>query len=117
MNSSNESDAWDRYWKSGESTSKVNKIYGNVASFYRNRIIGPNLRRKLEHYFVEDATLLHAGCGGGEVDLFVPSSMMVYGIDISEEAIISYKKNNPQFHSRVMSIFDLPSNLPQFDGI
>lgn len=117
MSRSNESESWDEYWQAGASNRIGERIYSRVASFYRNKFIGPHLKRNLIEHFPNKAFLLHAGCGAGEVDKFVPNQFEVLGIDMSKNAIDSYIEMNPRFQAKVMNLFDLPGDLPKFDGI
>ena len=117
MARNNDANSWDEYWNSSKSNKRAERIYSRVASFYRNKLIGPHLSRTLSKHFNSSSQLLHAGSGGGEVDRFVPKNISVFAIDISEHAIIQYSRVNPQYRSEVMNVFDLPGNLPKFDGI
>jgi 2-polyprenyl-3-methyl-5-hydroxy-6-metoxy-1,4-benzoquinol methylase len=62
---------------------------------------------------------MHAGCGGGEVDLYVPKNFRVMGLDFSSEALASYRDLHPNSITVLGDILKL-SELgirERFDGI
>ena len=102
----------------GETKSSENKIYNVIATIYRNTFIKRNLNREISNNYKQGASLLHAGCGSGQVDVDLQHKYNINGIDISTEALIRYSKNNP-FSREVKraSIFCLPYKNSTFDGI
>lgn len=116
----NEPKEWDHYWN-GTANSVLTRFYKIVASFYRNKIIGPYLKRSLLSEFRGNhkASLMHAGCGGGEVDLYVPNSFRVVGLDFSSEALAAYRNLHPDSITVLGDILDLPKLgiKESFDGI
>ena len=108
--------AWDEYWQKKEGKGKA--LYDLIAVFYRTFIIKPMLNRYMRREFVERADVLHAGCGGGQVDTDVVRRVRVTALDISTEALYRYKKLHGNT-SRVLqgSIFAIPSESGAFDGI
>lgn len=113
----NTKQSWDEYWNADKTVSLPGRLYSRVASFYRNRLIGPRLNRVLSKNFDVNAILLHAGSGAGEVDQFVPKNMRIIAVDISPEAIHQYKRLHKGSKAQVMDIFDLPGRLETVDGI
>ena len=51
--------------------------------FIKNYPIGPTLKKIIKNNFNNDELLLHAGCGGGETDLFIKDIVKIHAIDIS----------------------------------
>ena len=116
----NQPGEWDHYWNDTEVT-RLTRFYKVIASFYRNRIIGPHLKYNLLTEFkgYKVVSLMHAGCGGGEVDLYVPKNFQVVGLDFSSEALISYRNLHPSSTTVLGDILKL-SELgisERFDGI
>ncbi len=107
---------WDWYWKRNKK-GLFRRIYDFLASFYRRRIIAPALFYFLNKNFVKWSSLLHAGCGGGEVDRFLAEVFKITAVDFSPEAISIYKKNNPGVYQvKLADIFSLPFDDNYFDG-
>jgi glycosyltransferase involved in cell wall biosynthesis len=108
---------WDRYWKEGgRSASK--SAYDIIARFYRNYLIKPTLNRFIKNTFAPHAELVHAGCGGGEVDTDVVRYAKVTAVDISPIAISRYRANHgAQAECMVMDIFRLSEIGRRFDGL
>jgi len=109
-------DEWDTYWKTERKKRKV--LYDAGAVFYRKYIIKRTLNYFLRKTFKKGAILLHAGCGGGQVDEDVVNYAKIHALDISAEALNRYKwlyKNKCEvIHG---SIFKIPSKNEAFDGI
>jgi SAM-dependent methyltransferase len=84
---------WDEYWAKAPKTH--NRIYDRIAVFYRKYIIKPYLKRFFSRYFVGKPAILHAGCGGGQVEEGIIDPGSVIGLDISGNALALYKKNHP----------------------
>jgi dolichol-phosphate mannosyltransferase len=104
---------WDDYW-SGQTSG----LYDLIAGIYRRLIIKRNLNHAIRRVFKPGATLLHAGCGGGQVDQDLQHSMRLTGLDISPGALHLYSRNNPRAAGvKHGSIFDLPFPEASFDGI
>jgi SAM-dependent methyltransferase len=83
---------WDEYWAKAPKTH--NRIYDRIAVFYRKYIIKPYLRHYFSRYFPNRATILHAGCGGGQVEEGIIDPGSVIGLDISMNALSLYKRNH-----------------------
>ena len=109
--------SWDKYWEgSGRSASK--SAYDVIARFYRNYLIKPTLNRFIKRTFAPHAELVHAGCGGGEVDTDVVRYAKVTAVDISPIAISKYRASHgAQAECMVMDIFRLSHIGRRFDGL
>ena len=80
---------WDAYWD--KQPTVVNSIYDGIAAFFRTWIIRPNLNHFIRKYFPPGSLLLHAGCGGGQVDVDVTRQYFVTALDISAKALRIYQ--------------------------
>jgi len=105
---------WNVYWGQREPRPEY-KFYEIVASFYRKYLIKRTLNHFIRKTFKPGERLLHAGCGGGEVDEDVVKFADVTALDISPAAISKYK-NRFGVPTIVGDIFHLPDG-PQYDGI
>ena len=85
-----DSQDWDAYWDKQHSA--VNSIYDGIAAFFRSWIIRPNLDHFIYKNFAPGALLLHAGCGGGQVDVDITRRYRVTALDISIKALRIYQK-------------------------
>jgi dolichol-phosphate mannosyltransferase len=106
---------WAGYWsrKSGPGL----MVYDLVAAFYRKYIIRPALNHYIRKYFRNGASLLHAGCGSGQVDRELGRTMAITALDISPEALSIYRRSNPAARELIHgSIFDIPAGEGTFDG-
>jgi dolichol-phosphate mannosyltransferase len=83
---------WEEYWKKEDLGHDL--LYDTVAAFYRKVIIRPTLNRFLRRYFSQDAAVLHAGCGGGQVDVDARQWLRITAMDISVNALNFYKRTN-----------------------
>jgi dolichol-phosphate mannosyltransferase len=107
---------WDAYWE--RKSRKSNIAYDFIATLYRVLFIRPNLKRAITRTFPPGARLLHAGCGGGQVDQPLQDIMQITALDISAAALRQYKKNNPHaFAVKHGSILNLPFPDASFDGV
>ena len=84
---------WDYYWTIKQTS--LHRFYDRIAVFYRQNIIKPHLGRFINKYMKKNAIILHAGCGGGQVEEEIAGSFTIIGMDISSNAIALYK----QFHA------------------
>jgi ubiquinone/menaquinone biosynthesis C-methylase UbiE len=107
---------WDEYWTPKAQSGRV--VYDVIASIYRKGVIRRRLTQTLGRLFPPGAALLHAGCGGGEVDTDVHKAMTVTAADISVPGLRLYRRNNPRAAAiRHASIMDLPMPAESFDGV
>lgn len=108
--------AWDEYWNTKEIKSK--RLYDFVAEFYRKFIIRPILNDFLFREFKAGSMVLHAGCGGGQVDVDVVRHVRVTALDISAYALSHYRRTHGARCTVLKgSIFEIPSVPGAFDGI
>ena len=106
---------WDEYWN--KSAGKSGIVYDLIAAFYRQTFIRRNLEKAIIREFSGGSKLLHAGCGSGQVDRNLQSTMQITALDISRGALRLYSRNNP-VASRVVhgDIMKLPFGESEFDG-
>src|SRR6266853_2535089 len=110
-------DMGDRYWDS-KGREVERSTYDVIASFYRNYLIKPTLNHFIRRTFSPHAELIHAGCGGGEVDTDVVRYAKVTAVDISPNAIAKYLANHgARAECKVMDIFHLSHIERRFDGL
>ena len=82
---------WENYWATKQKMHA--DAYDRFAIFYRKYIIKPYLRLYLKKYFNTDSTILHAGCGSGQVEEEIPGATFpVIGLDISPNALAVYRQ-------------------------
>ena len=109
-------EAWDVYWR--KKVKNGGKLYDVIAACYRKLIIKRALNDVLGREFPQGAELLHAGCGGGQVDGDVVKRMRVTALDISASALEQYQKVNGS-SARILqaSVFNIPLEDESLDGI
>jgi len=106
---------WDAYWN--KKATRTALVYGAIASVYRKLVIKRRLTDTIRHEFRPGSSLLHAGCGSGQVDVDLHAYARITAIDISVPALRIYRRENPNaFAVRHASIFDLPFPDATFDG-
>jgi len=107
---------WEEYWQDQKSTGGI--LYDTVAAFYRKVIIRRTLNHFVRTYFRPGAHVLHAGCGGGQVDTDIAGTVDVTGLDISVNALNFYKRTlQGRCHTLHGSIFDIPLESASMEGI
>jgi dolichol-phosphate mannosyltransferase len=107
---------WDAYWN--ESGETGNPVYEIIAGVYRRIFIKRNLEKAIRSEFAPDSSLLHAGCGSGQVDTELQKEMKINALDISKGALSLYSRNNKNAVAVIHgNIFDLPFPDETFDGI
>ena len=110
------SSEWDSYWT--EKADRGSIVYETVATIYRNLVIRRQLCRAIRREFVEGSRLLHAGCGGGQVDAGLHSRFRISAVDLSLAALDLYRRVNPEAPEvRQASVFRLPYPDRTFDGV
>jgi 2-polyprenyl-3-methyl-5-hydroxy-6-metoxy-1,4-benzoquinol methylase len=117
LNSDSLRDDWDTYWAGRRHVRAERSIYDVGAQFYRRYLIEPLLTSAITREFEAGAKLLHAGCGGGEVDKKVVSDFQVTALDISPNALELYRSRHPGVEAVIKNIFDLSSLSERFDGV
>ncbi|MBK8092720.1 MAG: glycosyltransferase [Verrucomicrobiaceae bacterium] len=107
---------WDSYWNHSGETG--NPVYEIIAGIYRRAVIKRNLESAVHRHFKEGSSLLHAGCGSGQVDVVLQRVMELTAVDISTGALALYARNN--HHAAAIqhgTIFQLPFAEATFDGV
>jgi dolichol-phosphate mannosyltransferase len=106
---------WDSYWRRKQRRTAL--AYEAVAATYRNLIIKRRLNSVIRREFTDGSSLLHAGCGSGQVDVDLHGYAKITAVDISIPALEIYSKENPgAFSVRHASVFRLPFPDGSFDG-
>ena len=107
---------WDNYWEGSKKDKRL--IYNLIASFYRNLIIKRYLNYILRSHFSKGSKVLHAGCGGGEVDKDIVEYVNITACDFSKNALKRYRQFNSQkVKTKLADIRDLPFKDTSFDGV
>jgi dolichol-phosphate mannosyltransferase len=107
---------WNEYWDKKQRKSAL--VYDVVATLYRNIFIKAQLNRAIAREFPSGASLLHAGCGSGQVDADLHRNYRITACDISVSALDIYRRSNPGAHDIChASILDLPFEDARFDGV
>ncbi len=106
---------WDEYWAA--KSHPIGSAYDIVAAIYRQGVIKRHLHRHIRRHFKESASLLHAGCGSGQVDVDLQREMAITGLDISAEALKQYGRNNPRATPCHGDIYNIPVKDKSFDGV
>lgn len=114
---SNEIKYWEEYWQ-GDILRGKRFLYNLIASFYRRFLIKPSFNHFIRKYFKKNSRVLHAGCGGGEVDMDVQGYIKITALDFSQNALEKYRNRNGK-RSRVIlgDVRSLPFRNSSFDGI
>jgi len=108
--------SWDAYWLSKKEPGGL--IYELFAAFYRHFIIRPALDHFVGLHFAPGSKILHAGCGGGEVDINVARKYSVSALDISVPALSLYRMYNGRGSEVIHgSVFDIPAGDGVYDGV
>ena len=105
---------WEDYWGR---RNDGGSLYAVIASIYRKYIIKPRLNRFVRKYFEPGASLLHAGCGTGQVDVDLHRDFKLTALDISPKALALYQLQNPGSKALLSSIFDIRLGPRSLDGI
>ena len=107
---------WDSYWANRCTT--ANLFYDIIASWYRRLVIRPAFEHSLRREFAPSSLLLHAGCGGGQVDVNVVRDYRIIALDFSIRALELYSAVvGPVSEVKLGSLDNLPFPDNTFDGI
>ncbi len=106
---------WDKYW--GGKQKIHSHLYDRIAVFYRERIIKPYLKRYISSCFDRNAKILHAGCGGGQVEEAIASSFTIIGMDISPNALRLYTECHDEPNLILGDITSIGIKDGSLDGI
>ena len=108
---------WNDYWSRND-RKQSHVAYDLIAAFYRRFIIRPSLNKFVLNNFPSSSTLMHAGCGSGQVDCDIAQKRSIIALDISPVALGIYKKTNRNVKSLIhASIFDIPLISASIDGV
>ena len=93
-------------------------VYNFIASYYRRFLIRPCLNHFVKKYIKKNSKVLHAGCGGGEVDMDLQNYIHITALDFSQNALRRYRKRHAGkciiIKGDVRSLTFKPSS---FDGV
>lgn len=106
---------WDTYWS--VTKSGWHFAYDAVAALYRKYLIGPSLKHMITKTFKRGERVLHAGCGGGEVDLGLRDYVDIVPLDISVNALNWYRRVHGDCQVLHGSIFHIPLPDKSLDGV
>lgn len=107
---------WDQYWSGVGHQGK--RLYDFIAVFYRKFIIRPAVNKFVGKNFSPRAKLLHAGSGGGMVDVDMARRFDITAFDISPKALTEYARNHGCRAALLQgSLFDIPAEAGDYDGI
>jgi ubiquinone/menaquinone biosynthesis C-methylase UbiE len=106
---------WDYYWTIKKTS--LHSVYDKIAVFYRQNIIKPHLERFISKYLERNSIVLHAGCGGGQVEEEIAHSYTIIGMDISLNAIALYKKYHDDPNLILGDITSIGIKEGSLDGI
>ena len=108
-------EGWDAYWS--PDAQGAHRLYSVLASVYRRIFICGRLAYWLGRNFAPGSSLLHAGCGGGEVDVLISKRYRITALDISPNALQLYKRHNPEVVDTVHAdLLELDLGYKVFDG-
>lgn len=108
-------EGWDAYWS--PDAQGAHRLYSVLASAYRRIFICGRLAYWLGRNFAPGSRLLHAGCGGGEVDALISKRYRITALDISPNALQLYKRHNPEVVDTIHAdLLNLELGGKIFDG-
>lgn len=107
---------WNDYWSGKKKSGGI--VYDIIAEFYRKVLIRPLLNRFIRQTFAKGASVLHAGCGSGQVDRDIRNDIAITALDISQNALEIYRRENGD-RCRLLhgSIFSIPLPDSSMDGV
>jgi dolichol-phosphate mannosyltransferase len=106
---------WDTYWEAQQTG--LSFAYDTIAAIYRRFLIRPSLTWLIKKKFRPGAQLLHAGCGGGQVDFDVRKYANVAPLDISVKALNRYRQAHGDCKVLHQSIFNVSCANNTYDGV
>ena len=101
----------------GEEAKNSYHAYDRIAVFYREFILKPYLKKYNTKYFDENSIILHAGCGGGQVEGEIADSFSIIGMDISMNALALYKQCHTEPNLILGDISTIGIKNGSIDGI
>lgn len=110
--------SWDRYWGASHKERATDLLFEICATWVRRLLIRPGLDRVMKRFFQEGQSVLHAGCGSGQVDLGLRHWLDVTACDFSAGAVAMYSQvNSPYCKVCQADILNLPFPDKEFDGV
>ena len=107
---------WDIYWAEKDKTGSA--VYDFLAGIYRRLIVKNILNHFIKKHFSQGISVLHAGCGSGQVDVDISKHINITALDISKNALHIYKKVHGKNAKTIQgNIFNLPFQDASFDGV
>jgi len=106
---------WDDYWE--RKYNFHNKLYDLIAVQYRKYIIKPYLKKYIYSHFTKNSILLHAGCGGGQVEGDIVNDFTIISMDKSQNALKLYNLNHNTHYLIYGDILQTGLKSESFDGI
>ncbi len=106
---------WDSYWS--KKRNGIQAVYGVFALIYRTLIIKRSFNLYMRKTFSPGDRILHAGCGGGQVDEDMTRELNVTALDISRPALERYRRINTRARVIHGDIFKMPFPDESFDGL
>ena len=106
---------WDYYWTIKKTF--LHSAYDRIAGLYRKYIIKPQLEKYVTGHFPKNSLILHAGCGGGQVEEEIADQYTIVGMDISRNAVDMYKRYHAEPKLILGDITAMGLRPGSFDGI
>ncbi len=106
---------WDTYW--AKKSNAHHMIYDQIAIRYRKYIIKPYLKKYIYKCFTPGSTLLHAGCGSGQVEDEITNYFTIIDMDMSINALEMYKNHHDDFNLVLGDILNTGFKNESLDGI
>jgi len=107
---------WDIYWADKDRPSNV--VYDFLAGIYRRLIVKNILNHFVRKHFSKGISVLHAGCGSGQVDTDIREFINITALDISSHALRIYKNVNGDKSCTIQgNIFSMPFENNTFEGL
>lgn len=105
---------WQAYWSAKDDVAHAG--YDAIASAYRRLVLRPILEQTLQRHVPAGASILHAGCGSGQLDGGLHERFRVTALDLAPAALRRYARQNPPARVVHGDLFDLPFEDGTFDG-
>jgi dolichol-phosphate mannosyltransferase len=97
IKSSGTASSWDRYWGGAPKEGPADLAYEILATWFRMAFNKPFLDRVMKRHFTEGQTVLHAGCGSGQVDQGIRHWLKITACDLSDDAVRMYSQVNSSY--------------------
>jgi len=107
--------AWDVYWSPAKSTGQ--SLYNWIAALYRRWVTRKALKFFVKKYYRPGSSILHAGCGTGQVDGDLEQTVSITALDISEKTLLLYRSGNRTSGILNADLLRIPLSNASMDGI